>query len=106
MTIGPDPRTRMRRMSSLRGNEPLQKAIEEMQRVVGSRAGLRVVLDGGGRHITQHEPLDRSVIEIQLLQLSRAEIRFPPDGFVRVDGALPARAEHREAVVLGGDLDL
>src|SRR6185436_2092194 len=96
---------RMRWMSSLRGNEPLQEAIEEMQRVVRSWPRLGVVLDGRRLDVAEHQPLDGPVVEIQLLELGGAEVRLPPHRLVPVDRPLPARAEHREAVVLRGDLD-
>src|SRR3954447_9731100 len=107
MTIGPEPRMRMRWMSSLRGTgDPLEEAIEEIQRVVRSGPGLGVVLHGAARHIEQLEPLDRAVVEVDVAELRRAEVRVPADRLVGLDRLRAVRAEHREAVVLRGDLDL
>src|ERR687893_19256 len=105
MTIGPEPTTRIFWMSSLRGNERLQEAIEEMARVARAGAGLGVVLHGRAGHVAQHQALDRAVVEVQLLQLGGAEVGLPAHRLVGVDRALAAGAEHRETVVLRGDLD-
>src|SRR5215211_4318067 len=96
----------MRWMSSLRGNEALQEAVEEVKRVVRAGAGLRVVLHRRRRDVAQHQPLDGPVVEIQLLELRGPEVGLPPDRLVRIDGPPAARPQHREAVVLRGDLDL
>src|SRR4051812_47050124 len=96
----------MRWMSSLRGNEPLQEAVEQVERVVRARSGLRVVLNGGGRDVSQDQPLDGAVVEVELLQLRDPEVRLPPHRLVGVDRPLAAGSEDGEAVVLRGDLDL
>src|ERR671923_549846 len=105
MTIGPEPTTRIFWMSALRGNYPLHEPVEEMASVVRPRAGLGVVLHRRRRHVAHYQPLHGAVVEVQLLQLGRAEVGLPADRLVGVDRPLPARAEHREAVVLRGDLD-
>ena len=51
------------------------------------------------------QPLDRAVVEVQVGELGGAEVGLPADRLVALDARLAARAEHREAVVLGGDLD-
>src|SRR4051812_40364487 len=91
-------------MSSLRG-KALHEAVEQVQRVVGPRAGLGVVLDGRARYVLQDQSFNRSVVQVELRKLGHAEVRVPADGLVGVDGSLAARTEHREAVVLGGDVD-
>src|SRR5918992_2631531 len=53
-----------------------------------------------------NEALHGAVVEVELLQLGGAEVGLPPDRLVGVDRLLAAWAEHREAVVLRGDLDL
>src|SRR5215211_234080 len=105
MTIGPEPMTRILRRSSLRGNQSLHEPIEEVQSVMRPRAGLRVVLHGRARHVAQDQALDRAVVQVQLLELRDAEVRLPAHGLVGGDRSLAVRAEHREAVVLRGDLD-
>src|SRR3954447_7930291 len=104
MTMGPEPRTRMRSMSSRRG-KPLQETVEEIQGVVRARAGLRVVLDRRARYVEQVQALDGAVVKVQQAQLGGAEVGLPADGLVGVDRLLAAGSEHREAVVLARDVD-
>src|SRR4051794_26354928 len=107
MTIGPEPRMRIFWMSSLRGmgGVLLQEAVEEVEAVVRAGARLRVVLDRPAGDVEQREALDGAVVEVQVRQLRGAEVGLPPDGLVGVDRLLSAGAEHREAMVLRGDLD-
>src|SRR3954447_11712125 len=107
MTIGPEPRMRIFSMSSLRGmgGDLLQEAVEEVEAVVRAGAGLGVVLDGAPRHVEQREALDGAVVEVEVRQLRGAEVGLPAHGLVGVDRLLAPGAEHREAVVLRGDLD-
>src|SRR3954471_19596690 len=105
MTIGPEPRIRMRCKSSLRGTgDPVQETVEEVEAVVRAGAGLRVVLDGASGHVEQLEALDGAVVEVDVRQDGRAEVGVPADRLVGVDRAVAAGAEHREAVVLRRDL--
>src|SRR3954454_21142866 len=104
MTIGPEPSTRILWMSSRRGTDLLQESIEEVQRVVRTGPRLGVVLHGAARDVEQREPLDGAVVEVEVRELGGAAVGLPADGLVGVDGLLPRRAEHGEAVVLRGDL--
>src|SRR3954452_4064946 len=106
MTIGPEPRIRMRWRSSRRGTDALQESIEQVQGVVRPRSGLGVVLDRAARHVEQLEALDRPVVEVDVAELGPAEIGLPLDGLVGVDRLRAVGPEHREAVVLRRDLDL
>src|SRR3954462_11542816 len=102
MTIRPEPRMRMRWRSSRLGmrGDPLQEAVEEIQRVVRAGSGLRVVLHGAARYVEQLEALDRPVVEVDVAELRAAEVGVPLDGLVRVDRLRAVGAQHREAVVL------
>src|SRR3712207_5080729 len=100
MTIGPEPRIMIRRRSSRRGTDGLQEAVEEIQRVVRARAGLRVVLDGAARDVKQRESLDGAVVEVHVAEARLAEVGVPADRLVGLDALLAVWAEHREAVVL------
>src|SRR3954469_22361802 len=104
MTIGPEPSTRMRSMSSRRG-KPLQETVEEVEAVVRAGARLRVVLHGRARNVEEVQALHGAVVEVQQAQLGGAEVGLPADGLVGVDRLLALRAEHREAVVLARDVD-
>src|SRR3954454_8645131 len=90
-------------MSLRRGK--FQEPVEEVAGVVRAWAGLRVVLDGAARNVLQDQPLDRPVIEIEMGELGLTEVRLPADRLVPVDLPVATGAEHREAVVLGGDVD-
>src|ERR1700761_1176667 len=103
MTIGPEPIRRIFSMSSLRGKG--KEPVEEMARVVGTRPGLWVVLNGRSSDVSQDQSLHRSVVKIQLTQLRDPEVRLPAHRLVAVDPRLAAGALDREAVVLGGDVD-
>src|SRR5215212_8566011 len=105
MTIGPEPRMRMRWMSSRRGTETLQELVEEVQGVVRTGPGLGVVLDGARRHVEQRQPLDGAVVEVHAAELRGPEVRLPAHGLVDVDRVRSARADHGEPVVLRRDLD-
>src|SRR3954471_18150999 len=97
MTIGPEPSTRILCRSSLRGTVELRdEVVEQAEAVVWPRAGLRVVLDAGGRDVEQPEPLDGAVVEVHVRELGGAELGLDlaPD--------LPC---DREAVVLRRDRD-
>src|SRR5919197_5416516 len=83
----------------------LQKAIEQVPRIVGPWPGLGVVLDGGPGDIPKHESLDGAVVEVEVGELSGPELGLPPDRLVALDPRLTPRALDREAVVLRGDLD-
>src|SRR3954451_23926696 len=100
MTIGPEPRIRMRLRSSRRGTDALQESIEEVQRVVRAGARLGVVLDRAAGDVEQLQALDGAVVEVDVAELRAAEIGVPLDGLVGVDRLRPVRAEHRETVVL------
>src|SRR5436309_6993500 len=104
MMIGPEPRIRILWRSSRRTNL-LQKPVEEIQRVVRSWPGLRVVLDGGAGDLEQRQPLDGAVVEVDVAERGRAEVRLPAHRLVDVDPRAPVRPDHREAVVLRRDLD-
>src|SRR2546423_12931198 len=103
MTIGPEPRMRIFSMSLRRGNT-LQEAIKQVQAVVGSWAGLGVVLHGPPRHVEQLEPLYGAVVEVDVRQRGLAEVRAPANGLVVCNRAGAVWAHGGEAVVLGGDL--
>src|SRR4051812_15426664 len=98
MTIGPEPRMRMRWMSSRLGNclELLDEGVEELDGVVWAGAGLRVVLHAAGGGVEQANALDGAVVEGHVGQLRLAEVRLQPLAGLTAD---------REAVVLGGDGD-
>src|SRR3954465_15110871 len=102
MTIGPEPRIRMRWRSSRLGmrGDPLEEPVEQVERVVRAGSGLRVVLDRAAGDVEQLEALDRAVVEVDVAELRAAEVGVPLDGLVGVDRLRPVRAEHREAVVL------
>src|ERR1700704_895389 len=104
MTIGPEPRIITLWMSSRRGNA-LQKTVEEVEAVMGSGAGLGVVLHGSAGYVEQLETLDGAVIEVDVGKLRGAEVGLPAHGLVVVDRARAVWPEHSEAVVLRGDLD-
>src|SRR4051812_48741944 len=87
-----------------RGRDLAHKPIKDILSVVGSGARLGVVLDGRTRNVEQAQPLDRAVIEVDVGQLRFAEIGVPAHGLVVVDGPRSAWPEHRETVVLAGDL--
>ena len=55
-------------------------------------------------HVAQGQALHGAVIEIDVGELGGAEVGLPAHRLVVVDGARAAGAEHREAVVLAGDL--
>ena len=93
-------------MSLARGNSAPEEAVEQVQAVVRPRPRLGVVLHRPARHLQQLEPLDRAVVEVHVRQRGRAEVRLPAHRLVDLDRARAARTEHREAVVLRGDLDL
>src|SRR4051795_5436825 len=107
MTIGPEPRMRIFSMSSRLGmrRDLLQEAVEEVEAVVRAGPGLGVVLDRAAGNVEQREALDGAVVEVQVRELRGAEVGLPAHGLVGVDGLLAARPEHREAMVLRGDLD-
>src|SRR4051794_6122435 len=106
MTIGPEPRMRIRWMSSRRGIDALQESIEQVEAVVRAGAGLGVVLDRAARNVEQLEALDRAVVEVHMAELGGAEVGVPADGLVGLDRLRAVRAEDGKAVVLRGDLDL
>src|SRR3954447_5746765 len=106
MTIGPEPRMRILWMSLRLGTDGLQEAVELVERVVGPRSRLGVVLDGRAVDLEQLEALDRAVVEVDVGQRGLAEVGLPAHGLVGLDAARPVRRLDREAVVLGGDLDL
>src|SRR3954447_10878844 len=105
MTIGPEPRMRILWRSSRRGTDGLQEAVELIQRVVGARPGLRVVLHGGAVDLQQLQALDGAVVEVDVGQGRLAEVGAPADRLVGLDAAAAARRGDREAMVLRGDLD-
>ena len=70
-----------------------------------SRSGLRVVLDGGALDVPQRQPFHGAVVQVDVGELGGAEVRLPAHRLVAVDRPRAVRAEHREAVVLAGDLD-
>ena len=93
-------------MSSLRGTgrTSLQEAVEEVPRVVRARARLGVVLDRRAGHVAQHQALDRAVVEVQLLQLG--DPKSVSQRMARRCRSCARRpGQHREAVVLRGDVD-
>src|SRR3954471_18827793 len=97
MTIGPEPSTRIFWRSSLRGMLELRhERVEQAERVVRARPGLRVVLDAGGGDVEQPEARDGPVVEVHVRQLGGAELGLQPRAGLAGD---------REAVVLGGDGD-
>src|SRR5690242_3091407 len=99
MTIGPEPSTRILFRSSRRGTEGPQELVEEAERVVRPRPGLRVVLDAARGDVEQADALDRAVVEVHVGQLSVAQVRLDDrEGLGRFPG-------DGEAVVLGGDGD-
>src|SRR3954464_8345222 len=104
MTIGPEPRIRILWRSSRRGIDLLQEAIEEIEAVVRAGAGLGVVLDGAAGDVEQGQALDGAVVEVEVAELGGPEVGLPAHRLIAVDGPLAARPEHREAVVLRGDL--
>src|SRR3954453_8069276 len=106
MTIGPEPRMRMRWRSSRRGIDALQETIEEVEAVVRAGPRLGVVLDGAARHVEQLEALDGAVIEVDVAELRAPEVGLPLDRLVGVDRLRAVGPQHGEAVVLRGDLDL
>ena len=63
-----------------------------------------MVLDGRALDVEQRQALDRAVVEVDVGQLGGAEVGLPAHRLVVVDRPRAARAEHREAVVLAGDL--
>src|SRR6478609_4178263 len=99
MTIGPEPRTRILWMSSLRGNE-IEEAVEEVHGVVRAGTGLWVVLSSSARNVLQDKSLHCSVVEIHVAELSRAEISLPPDRLIHLDALLASGSYHREPVIL------
>src|SRR3954462_2026434 len=107
MTIGPEPRMRIFSMSSRlgMGGDLLQEPVEEVEAVVRAGPGLRVVLDRPAGDVEERQPLPRAVVEVEVRQLRGAEVGLPAHGLIGVDRLLAARPEHREAVVLRGDLD-
>src|SRR4051795_4928051 len=117
MTIGPEPSTRILWRSSLRGigatsagrpdrvlrrtpgiapGEVGEELVEQPERVVRPRAGLRVVLHAAGGDVEQADALDRAVVEVHVGQLRLPEVRLQP---------LAGLAAHGEPVVLRGDGD-
>src|SRR3954467_8855529 len=102
MTIGPEPRMRMRWRSSRRGISGLRsghlgdEVVEQPERVVRTGARLRVVLPAAGRDVEQADALDRAVVEVDVRELGLAEVAAQ---------ALAGLAADREAMVLGGDRD-
>ena len=86
--------------------DELQEPVEQMQRVMRTRARLGVILDAGGGDVVQHEPLDGPVVQVQMRELGRPEVGIPANRLVFGEALLPVRARDREPVVLGGDLDL
>src|SRR5438309_2015661 len=104
MTIGPEPRMRILWMSLRRGNA-VQEAVEQVEAVVRTGPGLRVVLDGPTGHLEQLEALDRAVVEVDVRERGLPEVGLPAHRLVGVDRSCAARSESREAVILGGDLD-
>src|SRR6476619_3635707 len=106
MTIGPAPRMRILCRSSLRGTDGLQETVELVERVVGSRPRLRVVLDRRALDLEQLEALDRAVVEVDVGQRRRAEVGLPAHRLAGLHAPAAVRRAHREAVVLRRDLDL
>src|SRR4051794_37771087 len=104
MTIGPEPRTRILWMSSLRGNY-IDEAVEEVHGIVRTRARLRVVLRRGARNVFQDKPLHCPVVEIHVAELGSTEIRLPPDRLIHFDSLLATGPDHGETVVLARDVD-
>src|ERR1700744_3219788 len=82
-----------------------QEAVEEMDAVVRSGSRPRAVLDAAAGGAEQRQSLDSPVVEVDVRELRGAEVGVPAHRLVAVDRLLPAGAEHREAVVLRGDLD-
>src|SRR3712207_2590241 len=106
MTIGPEPRMRMRWMSSRLGTgKPPEELVEQVVGVVRSGPGFRVVLDRPGRHVEQREALDRAVVEVHAAELGGPEVGLEADRLVDADRVRAAGADDREAVVLARDLD-
>src|ERR1700709_200184 len=91
MTIGPEPRIRMRWMSSLRGmpSDPrlrrVEEAVEEVEAVVRAGARLGVVLDRGRGDVEQRQPLGRAVVEVDVRQLGGPEVGLPAHGLRTVE---------------------
>src|SRR6188472_651417 len=105
MTIGPEPRIRMRSRSSRLGTDGLDEPVELVEGVVRARAGLGVVLDRRALDLEQLEPLDRAVVEVDVCERGLAEVGRPAHGLVSLDAPAAVRGADREAVVLRGDLD-
>src|SRR5438045_3742587 len=105
MTIGPEPRIRILWRSSRRGIDLLQEAIEQVEAVVRAGAGLRVVLDRGAGNVEERQALDGPVVEVEVRELGGAEVGLPAHRLVDVDRPAALGPQHREAVVLRGDLD-
>ena len=76
-----------------------------MAGVVGTGAGLGVVLDRRAGNVAQDQPLHRAVVEVELRELGDPVIGVPADRLVGLDLRLAAGADDGEAVVLGGDVD-
>src|SRR4051795_11788243 len=106
MTIGPDPRIRILWMSSLRGTDGLQEAVELVEGVVRAGPGLGVVLHRRAVDLEQLEALDRAVVEVDVCQRGLPEVGLPAHGLVGLDAAAAVGRLDREAVILRGDLDL
>ena len=97
MTIGPRAEHEdLVEVVSTRHTKRSEELVEEAERVVRPRAGLRVVLHAAGRHVERADALDRAVVEVDVRQLDRADLRLDP---------LARLPRHREAVVLRGDGD-
>src|SRR3712207_3909849 len=98
MTIGPEPRTRIRWRSSLRGTgDLLHELVEEPERVVRTGSGFGVVLHAAGGDVEQPDALDRPVVEVEARELDVPEVG------VDADRRLLEAPLDREAVVLRGD---
>src|SRR4051812_18502091 len=104
MTIGPEPRIRILLMSSLRGTDGLQEAVELVERVVRAGPRLGVVLDGRAVDLEQLQALDGAVVEVDVRQRGLAEVRLPAHRLVGLDAQTAVWRRHGEAVVLRRDL--
>ena len=64
-----------------------------MQRIVRSRAGLRVVLDGRPPDVLEGKTFDRAVVQVDMRELGRAVVGLPADRLVFVDRLGSVRPE-------------
>src|SRR5438270_13378744 len=110
MTIGPEPISRILRRSSLLGMalpgslDLPYEPVEQVPRVVSPWSGLWVVLHSRARNVHQRETLDCAVVQVDVGELGSPEVCLPAHRLVVVDRPRAAGPQHREAVVLAGDL--